>query len=227
MSNLAVVIPSRTLSNMKPCVEAVQKHEPEAQIFVVDDGIVDRPVPSQGMMYINGISPFCFARNCNLGILMAHDRDVVLLNDDALLETPGGFSLMQGVAEENPSIGVISSTTNVAGNLNQQPKGVGLRFELHRSIAFVCVLIPRRTILLLGGLDERFGGTLPDGRRIYGWEDNDYVRRVRSAGLRVAIHDGCYVDHGSLRSTFRGDPRSAGDISAGAEVYRAKWGDLK
>jgi len=90
----------------------------------------------------------------------------------------------------------------------------------------VCVLIPRRTIETVGLLDERFGGLTANGQRIYGWDDNDYCRRVRNAGLKIGIHDGCYVDHGSLKSTFRGDPRAAGDISAGRELYLAKWGDL-
>ena len=35
---------------------------------------------------LEGVKPFIFARNCNLGIRAAGSDDVVLLNDDALLE---------------------------------------------------------------------------------------------------------------------------------------------
>ncbi|HEV2169932.1 MAG TPA: hypothetical protein VGR40_03235, partial [Candidatus Binatus sp.] len=69
-----------------------------------------------------------------------------------------------------------------------------------------------------GLLDERFANC-------YGWEDNDYCRRVRESGLKLGIFDDCFVDHSSLHSTFRGMPRAGGDISQGREIYRQKWGD--
>jgi GT2 family glycosyltransferase len=129
---------------------------------------------------------------------------------------------MQQLARAHPEFGVISATTNVAGNPAQIRSGV-IPFipQLHeepRVVVFVCVFIPRRTIDAVGLLDERFTA--------YGWEDNDYCRRVREAGLKIGIFDGCYVDHGSLKSTFRGDPRASGDISAGGVIYRDKWDDL-
>lgn len=229
MKGLSVVIPSKTLSNFLPCAEAVRRHEPEADIVLVDDGLENMdwlPRPDLMPLFaIPGEKPFIFARNVNGGIGFAGDDDVIVLNDDAILETPGGFSLLQQSAQEHPEFGIISATTNVAGNPEQYRRFTGLR-EASRSVAFVCVLIPRRTIATVGLMDERFGGTMPDGRRIYGFCDNDMCRRVRNAGLKVGIHDGCYVDHGSLRSTFRGDPHASGDISAAQELYLAKWGDL-
>ena len=221
----SVIIPSRTASNLVPCVAAVRKHEPTAEIVLVDDGLnwsetdagflccgVDRTF---NLTIIDGQKPFVFARNCNLGI-RACEGDVVLLNDDAILETPFGFHELEEASHAHPEFGVISAVTNVVGNLAQQPKDEGLREE-PRTLAFVCVYIPRRTIALVGLLDERFTA--------YGHDDNDYCRRVRAAGLKLAIFDDCYVDHGSLHSTFRGSPRTAGDIRAGQEIYRAKWGD--
>lgn len=219
--NFSVIIPSRTLSNLLPCIEAVRKHEPLAEIIVVDDGIdwTEAPLPWLQMVppvtVIRGAKPFIFSRNCNLGI-KACEGDVILLNDDALLETPFGFHEIEETSHAHPEFGVISAVTNVVGNLAQQPKDEGLREE-PRTLAFVCVYIPRRTIALVGLLDERFTA--------YGHDDNDYCRRVRAAGLKLAIFDDCYVDHGSLHSTFRGSPRTAGDIRAGQEIYRAKWGD--
>jgi hypothetical protein len=215
--SFSVIIPSRTFSNLLPCVEAVRKHEPAAPILVIDDGI-DWSAAwhlRSALTIIPGAKPFCFARNCNLGIQLCED-DVILLNDDALLETPFGFHELEEASRAHPEFGVISAVTNVTGNLAQQPKDIGLREE-PRTLCFVCVYIPRATLDRVGLLDERFTA--------YGWEDNDYCRRVKDAGLKLGIFDDCYVDHGSLRSTFRGGPRAAGDISAGRAIYVAKWGE--
>lgn len=227
MSNLSVVIPSKTLSNLIPCIEAVQKHEPAARIIVIDDGLTSLEFLDKypNTYRVMGIKPFAFPRACNSGMRLFND-DVVLLNDDALLESPMGFSLLQTSARTNPEYGIISSTTNVAGNPQQFPKSIGLRDAI-RTVAFVCVFIPRKTIDNVGLMDERFGGLSADGRVIYGWCDNDYCRRVTNAGLKIGIHDGCFVDHGSLRSSFRGDPHAAADISLGAALYEAKWGDRR
>lgn len=235
MKRLSVIIPSKLASNLIPCARAVRTHEPDVRIIVVDDGLDDDSLyfaeldrlRSEGVEFIFGEKPFIFSRNCNAGFVLAGTDDIVILNDDAVLQTPGGFSRLQQAAADHPQFGIISSTTNVAGNPEQypQPHHVGLR-EAARSIAFVCVLVPRCTIDAIGLMDERFGGLTADGRRIYGYCDNDYSRRVRNAGLKVGIHDGCFVDHGSLQSTFRGDPRASGDTSASRELYLAKWGDL-
>lgn len=224
---LSVIIPSKNASNLMPCVEAVRKCEPHARVIVVDDGLDLGRISRKGECWcchngpvrvISGVVPFVFARNCNRGIGAAGTDDIILLNDDALLQTPGGFTAMQRLAQEHPEYGVISATTNVAGNLDQEPRGIGLRDAGARPVAFVCVLVPRRTLDLVGLLDERFTA--------YGYEDSDYCRRVRNVGLRVGIFDGCFVDHRSLTSTFRGAPGKAGNIGPGGAIYRQKWGDM-
>lgn len=230
--SLSVIMPSKTDSNLIRSLSEVRRHEEMAKIFVVDDGLNSRPAvqgfenPGWLTTFLDGPKPFIFSRNCNLGIHAAGNDDVVLLNDDAILQTPGGFSAMQEAAAKHPEYGVLSATTNVAGNPDQHPRGnlektnpnELIRDAGSKTVAFVCVFIPRRTIAAIGLLDDRFVA--------YGWDDNDYCRRIREAGLKVGIFDGCYVDHGSLRSTYRGDPMAGRDNSAGAEIYRQKWGNL-
>jgi len=231
MRGLTVVIPSKLTSNLVPCVTAVREMEPGVNIVVVDDGLqfdddnCAERFFRENVTAIPGLKPFGFPRNVNLGITAAPADDIVVLNDDALLKTQGGFTLLQREAEKYPEVGILSATTNVAGNPDQKPSGVGLR-ATPSSVAFVCVLLPRRTLNVIGLMDERFGGLTPDGRRIYGWCDNDMCRRIKAAGLKIGIHDGCYVDHASLRSSFRGDPGASADTSAGARLYMQKWGDL-
>lgn len=212
-----VIIPSRTASNLVPCVEAVRRYEPLVPIIVIDDG-VDWAAASRirpEVMVIKGESPFIFARNCNLGI-RACEGDVILLNDDAMLDTPLGFQQLEVASKAHPEFGVISAVTNLVGNPAQQPKDIGLRSE-PRTLAFVCVYIPRTTIEAVGFLDERFTA--------YGWEDNSYCREVREADLKLGICDDCFVDHSLLVSTFRGKPEHGVDISEGREIYRSIWGD--
>lgn len=230
--SLSVIIPSRTMENVVPCVEAVRRHNPGCRIFVIDDGLADRSLVDA--ITIDGAKPFIFARNCNIGIIAAGpDDDVILLNDDALLETPGGFDAMQAHALA-PDYGLISATTNMAGNaaqyrvsavgIDNKPVARGVRWcrttpgNSVPVVAFVCVLIPRRTIQAIGLLDQRFDK--------YGYEDNDYCRRVHNAGLVIGICDGCFVDHKKLKSTFRGNPEMPGQIEAGRKIYLEKWGSM-
>jgi len=256
MNPLVVVIPSRSASNLAVSIPAVRKHEPDARIIVVDDGVdwcEFRERVTVGMedwwsresnekcAVIPGVKPFVFARNVNIGMRAAgEDSDCVILNDDAILQTPGGFSILQAASAEDERIGIIGAVTDLTGQPLQCRKrnvvieeaarhapSYGLRAVEH--IAFVCVLIPARTrrkldefapqypSLLTGGfLDERFTA--------YGSDDLDACWQCARVSLCVCVHDGCYVDHGSLRSSYRGAPTTAGDIWPNHRILRAKWG---
>lgn len=214
--SISVIIPSKTASNLVPCMQAVHQHEPTAKIIAVWDGPEETaPTALERESIIPGKHPFIYARNCNLGIQAAGNDDVVLLNDDALLKTPLSFTALQAICEANHDIGIIGAVTNVTGQPAQKPQGVGLREVPH--FAFVCVFIPRRTIDAIGMLDERYCID-------YGVEDRDYCEAVRRAGLKVAVHDGCYVDHGSLYSSFRGDPRAPRSFMQNWKLFCEKWG---
>ena len=216
--SLAVVIPTRNPDNLAASSAAVREHEPSAMIVVVDDGLAKRP---PACVLVPGEKPFIYARNCNLGIRTAlRDgtcRGVVLLNDDAILESPGGFTLLAEACDADPTIGIIGCTTNVTGQRLQWRMDEGLR-EVPE-IAFVGVYIPRQTLASVGLLDERYALD-------YGCEDKDYCMAVKRAGLRVCVHDGCYLDHGSLVSTFLGDPRAPKSFAQNLELFRQKWGTV-
>ena len=151
--------------------------------------------------------------------ILAFGGDVILLNDDALLQTPGGFTALQREGEYHPEFGVISSSCNNVGNMNQMRQRGGMLRHDPRMVCFVSVLIPRRTIDTVGLLDERFVD--------YGCEDDDYCQRVRNAGLKIGIFDGCFVDHSQLTSTFRGADNGGGrggDFKPNLRRYIEKWG---
>lgn len=216
-----VIIPSANANNLSRCVDAIYRAEPGVsadRIIVVDDG-ARRQTRDDGrrlcVTWVPGQKPFVFARNVNIGIRAAGRDDVIVMNDDALLVTPGGFSLLAEVAHQHPDLGVVAACTNNAGNPNQFPRGIGLRIE-DRMVCFICVYIPRRTIDAIGLLDERYTG--------YGLDDDDYCLRVRLGGLKLAIHDGCFVDHKSLLSTYRGASNRGGDMRENMQKFVAKWG---
>jgi GT2 family glycosyltransferase len=216
-----VVILSATPSNLISCIESVLKNEPDmlpGQIVVVDDGVrsgAEEHLP--GVHWVTGVKPFNFARNANLGIAAA-GSDVILLNDDAQLLTPYGFTRLAETMQARGSLGICSAgIKGSVGNSRQiATTGATLRIE-PRTLAFICVYIPATIYAQLGVLDDRFSG--------YGFEDNDYCTRARAEGLELGIWDGCVVDHsGSLPSTFRTRPDLRALFRRNQMLYRKKWG---
>lgn len=198
----SVVILSCTAGNLVQCVTTLMAKQPGLpvnRIVVVDDGArakAESWLPD-GITWLQGAKPFIYARNCNLGIAACAPDDVILLNDDALLMTQGGFDALALTARAYPEVGVLSAAiAGVVANPSQRPKGgTGLRYTSER-LSFVCPYIRREVLDSVGPLDERFVG--------YGAEDDDYCLRVQQAGLKLATFDGCVVDHsGLLPSTFR------------------------
>ncbi len=235
--NFSVIIPSKTASNLFECLAAVHANASGTHCIVVDDG-----VDWEGRAYFNltmvpGVKPFIFARNVNIGINATREpldvtqfqdaerryvpgppTDVILLNDDALLRTPGGFSLLAKFAEEHPEVGCVAPATNVTGQPLQWPRHrtpEGYRFV--DTIPYVCVYIPQRTLCMVGLLDERYCLD-------YGCEDLDHTEAMKRAGLKIAVLYDVYVDHGSLRSSFRGDPRAPKSYQQNYGLFKQKWG---
>lgn len=210
-----VVVLSANPENARRCVTAVLANEPSlnpSQIIVVDDGAgKDKSGPMANVRWVKGKKPFNFARNANIGIA-ASQRDVILLNDDALLETEAGFT---SLSARNDGQHIVSAAVKgVVGNPNQRPGRRGLRYE-HLVLCFVCVHIPRDVLNAVGPLDETFVG--------YGFEDNDYCDRARDAGYHLAILDDCVVAHGDdSRSSFRSAPDFLTLFEQNKSIYEKK-----
>jgi hypothetical protein len=210
--SFVIIIPSKTSSNLFRCVDAINRNQPNSTICVIDDGLDTIP---PNCHVIAGIKPFQFPRNINLGIAWSSPHSVVLLNDDALLESPNGFGILERACTDNPDYGLIGCTTNVTGQPLQFRRSIGLREVPH--IAFVSVFIPRSTIVRIGPLDERYCLD-------YGVDDRDYCESVRHVGLKVGVHDDCYCDHGSIRSEYRGSPTAPRSYALNYELFKQKWG---
>lgn len=194
----SIVILTANAKNLVPCVNAILKNEPDLppeRIIIVDDGArkeAERELPEE-ITWVSGSKPFIFARNANIGIEKANS-DVILLNDDAMLMTPQGFTKLA-----RQKGGIVSATIKgVVGNRNQMRCEFNVNRPLRsesKMLCFVAVLIPKEVQDKLGPLDERFVG--------YGFDDNDYSRRALEVGVPLSIYGGCLVDHGTLKPTFR------------------------
>ena len=68
----------------------------------------------------------------------------------------------------------------------------------------------------VGHLDERFTG--------YGFEDNDYCRRVDRAAMLLGTYEACVVRHGSpIESTFRSRHDFQTLYAMNDAIYKEKW----
>lgn len=219
--SFSVIIPSKNPNNLIECVRSIRKHEPGLEpekIICVDDGArAGAAGETRGIAWVDGIKPFVYARNANIGIRAALDDDVFLMNDDARLLTAGGFSRLRAECLRMGLGAVSAAITGDVGNLAQLPADAeGIRREA-RMVCFVCVFIPRATIARVGMLDERFVA--------YGFDDDDYCLRIRQAGLQLGIFDGCRVEHGRLPSTFR--TAGSAPLEPNRRIFAEKWGDQR
>src|ERR1039458_1622450 len=115
MKNTSIIIPSKNWDNLRPCLGAILEKDPkfitDGKVIVVDDGLsnVMEALTIFPIKVVQGIKPFIFSRNVNLGILAAGVDDIIILNDDALLETNLGFTKLVEIARAHPEFGVVRS----------------------------------------------------------------------------------------------------------------------
>lgn len=208
-----VVILSKRVENVANCVVAIRQQQPGTRIICVADGIsADDRNKVSGIEWLDGVQPFCFARNANVGIRSAGTEDVILCNDDARLATSNGFNELQ-IASRN--YGIVSATIlgrccNPRQRLDQPANIAEPTF-----LAFVCVYITRETINRLGLLDERFA--------IGNWEDNDYCRRARQAGIELGVCGACRVTHLEADATFSKQANYRTVLEENRKRFEEKW----
>lgn len=215
-----VIILSASPRNCSRCIDAVLEKEPKipaGRIVVVDDGArAGCADVFSGIEWLKAKKPFVFARNSNQGIQWAQ-TDVILLNDDALLETKGGFGLLHQAVQKAPEYGVIAAgIRGDVGNPNQHVRNnPNIRAESQK-LSFICVYIRAETFQKVGLLDERYLD--------YGYEDDDFCLRVMRAGFKLGIYDPCVVDHSRPEtSSFRTKPDISRLITNNRLRFEAKW----
>jgi GT2 family glycosyltransferase len=85
-----------------------------------------------------------------------------------------------------------------------------------RTLAFFCVMFPRRVYEHVGPLDEDFG--------LGFFEDDDYCRRIEQAGWRIMCAEDVFVHH-HLSASFGKLGKGRGELlKMNQKIYEAKWG---
>lgn len=199
----SIIIPSKTENNIRVCLEALQSKQPgwRGRVLVYDNdfsGGVEKACEDFGVTRVEGELPFIFSRAVNRCMDLCPNNDVILLNDDAVLQTRFGFDRLHYESNIHPEFGIVSpAILGFVGNPEQHAQSSTrvIRPATLHTIVFICVHILRDVIDCIGPLDERLIH--------YGWEDNLYCLQARMAGWSLGIFDGCIVEHGDLPSTFR------------------------
>jgi glycosyltransferase involved in cell wall biosynthesis len=211
----AIIIPSRNEKNLQACLQAIKNNEPGGlkRVLVYDNdlsGGVRHVCEYFSVASASSGSTFVFSSAVNHCIQVCGDKDVIVMNDDAILQTPNGLTQLH-----NSGVGIVSSSVSgFIGNPEQKNihnPHVWLRpLPRHSYLAFVCVSLSRELINEIGLFDERLIH--------YGWEDTLYCIRALNAGYELWVNDLCTVEHSTLPSTYR-KPGAMPDLDLNRKIF--------
>lgn len=174
-----------------------------------------------------------FAAGNNIGLKAATGEYLVLLNNDTRV-TSGWIRAMVSYFVQYSKMGLLGPITNNIGNeakistKYKNPdemlpevseitlKNTG-RLRLMKTVAFFCVMIPRKVFEEIGLLDERFG--------LGFFEDDDYCRRVQQAGYEIYCAEDVFVHHHLSASFDQMKAKSRQKLfEENKKIYESKWG---
>lgn len=238
-----VVVTYNNLDLTKECLASLEtlSDYPKLEIIVVDNASSDGSVEwlsewahsdAKRILILNEDNKGFAAAN-NQGLLAASGRYMVMLNNDTYV-TPGWIRTMVNHMMRDPTIGLLGPVTNNIGNearidisygsmdemISSSAKytlpRMGQIFPL-RTVAFFCVMLERGTFEKIGPLDEAFGRGF--------FEDDDYCRRIETAGLKVICAEDVFIHH-HLSASFNKLKQHERQrlFEENKRVYEAKWG---
>jgi GT2 family glycosyltransferase/Flp pilus assembly protein TadD len=239
-----IILTFNQIEYTRKCVASIIKNTPEPhEIIFVDNGSTDgtgawlKQLIAENRNYRlveNGANRgFAVGNNC--GISNARGNFVLLLNNDTVV-TEGWLRRLIEASEQDDRIGIVGPrSNNVPGP--QRVEGVGYNPETlegledfsermaerwrgrsmpHWRIVGFCMLIKRKVIERIGGLDPRFA--------IGNFEDDDYCLRAHLAGFGARIAENCFVHHFGAQ-TFKGNGLDhSATMDHNWRIFKNKWG---
>lgn len=211
----SIIIPVfNALEYARACVESIYRARCAMpfEVIIVDNG--SRPEVGAWLeaerqkrsllFYISLSQNLGFAKAVNLGMQQARGQYIIIQNSDTVV-TSGWLDTLVSAAESDPELGMVSPVTNYVGEgeqLDKAAKGIsvgsaeryaakisnraGLIYVPDR-LVFFCVLLKRRVLDTIGGLDEIF--------QLGNFEDEDYCLRARMVGFKLGIAPNAFVFH--------------------------------
>lgn len=238
---MAVLIPSCTDPFLERLLTSMEKLEPGSAAFCVigDNGLSpsfherwDGQGERPGPVFVQIAKPFIFAKAINRLAEEASKRwpgcDLLVLNDDTEMVNDGWLSVARRATDPlRTQWGMLSfEIDGGVGNREQafSPGRGNTLIEAKHTICFVACIVTRECWDRIGALDERFSG--------YGFDDDDYCRRVKKEQLRTGIIGGLVVKHGaggfphsSSYARLLGQEEWNRQYKLNARIFAAKWGD--
>jgi GT2 family glycosyltransferase len=238
-----VVLTWNALDYTRKCVASLLKHTHRRhELILVDNGsdqdtldyLTKLEAEQPGVKVIFNGKNLGFAAGNNVGIAAAQGDYVCLLNSDTVV-TAGWLEALLSPAEKSARVGLVGPVTNRISGA-QQLASVGYDedtleglddFAAGRSAAEAgksqgalmivgfCLLMKKRLIERIGGLDEGFG----QGN----YEDNDYCLRAMLAGFNSVVAFDSFVHHFGSRSFVAGQVDYAAQISEKFAIFGRKW----
>lgn len=238
-----IVVTCDNLMFNRACLESLDARTewPNLELIFVDNGSGDGTVtwlqeeaarrPDLLKIIANGENRG-FGPAVNQGLAAASGDFLCLLNNDTVVSR-GWLSALVAHLQANPSLGMVSPSTNDASNESRveapYPDVASMpdwarRFTRRNAgeivqvpmLAMFCVVFPRRVFETVGFLDEQF--------LVGMFEDDDYSRRVRNAGYELGCARDSFVHHRG-RGTFHrlGEEYYWDLYRDNQRKYLAKW----
>lgn len=232
VAKFAVVIPSKKLNNLLPCLKAITSlEEGDFTVHIVNSGFdiyeFWKEAASIDMKFNVWVHlatlPFIFAQTVNVAVRRSTKEIIVVMNDDAILQTKNGLSKLAASVKNNQEYGVISSGVIGAacnGNILVPQRAHATVSDTvqdaGKMVPFICVAFRRSVYSRVGGMDERYAD--------YGFEDDDFCRSARTAGWKIGVLKSVAVNHETLPSTYRQSGNLV-SLEPNRLRYIQKWGN--
>lgn len=244
---VAVVVPIYNSPQcVQRCIESVLRWSPRARLILVDDASSDTRIGEILAAHAGRANVVVernernrgFTHSVNVGMGLAGDADVVLLNSDTEVG-PRWLSALKLAAYADYSVATVTAVSDNAGafsvpeieqycpiperwNLLQAQRAVlqqaGLRYPQLPTGNGFCMYIKRRVLARIGPMDAV---AFPVG---FG-EENDFCQRAAHAGYRNIVAGNVLVHH--ERSASFGDTRRADLGVQGMQVLRERYPDYE
>lgn len=244
----AVVVPIYNSPQcVQRCIAALLRHTPTARRKILIDDASTDPAIGEILRAYSGRPDILIRRNernlgytasCNLGIELAGNTDVVLLNSDTQVG-PRWLERLRLSAYSDAHIGTVTAVSDNAGAFSvpelEKYCPIPARWTLEQTQRALlqqcggclpvlptgngfCMYVKRELFACIGVLDAQ---AFPAG---YG-EENDLCQRAERAGFRHVIAGDVLVQH--ERSASFGDERRVALGAQGMAVLRERYPDYE
>ncbi len=236
-----VIVTFDQIEHTRRCIDSVRRCTQcdSYDLVVVDNGSTDGTreylSAQPDVRMVQNEDNRGFSAAANQGIRSTGGGHVLLLNNDVVV-TPGWLTRLTRAMDASVEVGLVGpcsdrvsgpqqvtvdyADANVGDALDHfaqewASRHAGRTDDVERLVGF-CLLVRRDVVDRIGLLDERFG--------IGNFEDDDYCRRVRAAGLRCVIARDAFVHHHGSATFHAAGVDYAALMARNRRLFDEKWG---